>query len=44
MDHQFPEGQAIVSSMLAEAHEIIRSLLMKTDYYKVNKQCLAFRL
>lgn len=35
VDGTFPEGQAVVVGMLNEAHEIVRRLLMKCDYYKV---------
>lgn len=32
-----PEGQAVLASNLATAHETVRALLMKTDYYKVSE-------
>lgn len=39
VDGTFPEGQAVVVGMLNEAHEIVRQLLMKCDYYKVTSLC-----
>jgi len=30
-----PEGQAVLAASLANAHETLRALLFKTDYYKV---------
>lgn len=36
-DEKVPEGQAVLAQNLATAHETVRALLMKTDYYKVDK-------
>jgi hypothetical protein len=34
-EHLISEGQAVLAALLNNAHETLRALLLKTDYYKV---------